>query len=505
MRKAFCLTALSSALLLITGCTLAPTYKKPEAPVAQTFPKGAAYEDVALTTAPMPEWTAFFTNPKAREVIRLALENNRDLRIAVLNVEKTRAAYGIQRAALVPSVNATGNENVSKSADALSPTGTGSVTHAYQANLASAAWELDLFGRVRSLSEAALQSYFASEENRLGAQNTLIAAVANAWINLGAQKEFLKLQKVTLKSQEQTLKLMNDSYRLGASSLLALEQAKTTVAAARSQVAAYERSVAQARNALTLLAGAPVPVELEPERLEEATSYGAIAPAGLSSEVLLNRPDIRAAENNLKSANANIGAARANFFPRISLTASIGTTSRHLSDLFGAGSGIWSFTPAVSLPIFAGGANISALKQAEAQKDIMVATYEKAIQTAFSEVSDALAALGTVNKQSQALKDLVSATQKAYSLSQDRYRSGLDGFLTVLESQRQMVSAQTNFISAETNRLTSNITLYKVLGGGAVNAPDAASSDAADPAKARPRTVPPAQAQNQGGARESTL
>ena len=304
------------------------------------------------------------------------------------------------------------------------------------------------------------------------AQNALIAQVATSWINLGAQKEFLRLQKITLQSQEESFKLMSDSYRLGASSLLELEQARTTVATARAAVAQYERSLAQAQNALNLVVGSQVPADLEPNNLEEATNYGAIAPAGLSSDILLNRPDIKAAEHDLMSANANIGAARANFFPRISLTAGIGSSSRHLSDLFDAGTGLWTFAPSVSLPIFTGGANLSTLRQAEAQQKIMVATYEKTVQNAFAEVSDALATVGTVNRQCAALKDLVNATETAYRLSQSRYKNGLDGFLTVLESQRQMVAAQTNYISAESNRLSSGVMLYKVLGGGSVIEPE---------------------------------
>ena len=451
---------------------MAPKYERPAAPVAATFPTGEAYKDVMTTASPLPDWKVFITNPKAKKVVEMALANNRDLRVAILNIEKARAAYGIQRSALMPSVAAGLQENAAKTPSMMSATGSSYVSHTYQANLASTAWELDLFGRVRSLSEAALQQFFSAEENRAAAQNALIAQVATSWINLGAQKEFLRLQKITLQSQEESFKLMSDSYRLGASSLLELEQARTTVATARAAVAQYERSLAQAQNALNLVVGSQVPADLEPNNLEEATNYGAIAPAGLSSDILLNRPDIKAAEHDLMSANANIGAARANFFPRISLTAGIGSSSRHLSDLFDAGTGLWTFAPSVSLPIFTGGANLSTLRQAEAQQKIMVATYEKTVQNAFAEVSDALATVGTVNRQCAALKDLVNATETAYRLSQSRYKNGLDGFLTVLESQRQMVAAQTNYISAESNRLSSGVMLYKVLGGGSVIEPE---------------------------------
>lgn len=470
--KALKLTVIACSLAVCAGCTMAPKYERPAAPVAATFPTGEAYKDVMTTASPLPDWKVFITNPKAKKVVEMALANNRDLRVAILNIEKARAAYGIQRSALMPSVAAGLQENTGKTPSMMSATGSSYVSHTYQANLASTAWELDLFGRVRSLSEAALQQFFSAEENRAAAQNALIAQVATSWINLGAQKEFLRLQKITLQSQEESFKLMSDSYRLGASSLLELEQARTTVATARAAVAQYERSLAQAQNALNLVVGSQVPADLEPNNLEEATNYGAIAPAGLSSDILLNRPDIKAAEHDLMSANANIGAARANFFPRISLTAGIGSSSRHLSDLFDAGTGLWTFAPSVSLPIFTGGANLSTLRQAEAQQKIMVATYEKTVQNAFAEVSDALATVGTVNRQCAALKDLVNATETAYRLSQSRYKNGLDGFLTVLESQRQMVAAQTNYISAESNRLSSGVMLYKVLGGGSVIEPE---------------------------------
>ena len=466
--KSLKLTMVALACIAACGCSFIPEYNQPAGPIPVHFPEGQAYDDVEKTSQNLPQWDVFFTNPKVKQVIQMALDNNRDLRIAVLNVEKARAQYGIQRSGLVPSVAAGLTENASKTPSSLSQTGSSMVGHTYQANLASTAWEIDLFGRVRSLTEAALQNYFATEEARWGAQNSLIAEVANAWVNLGAQKELVRLQEVTYKSQLESYKLMQDSYRLGASSLLELEQAKTTVASAQASLAQYQRTLAQARNLLTLLVGSQVSTDLEPEKLEDATTYGVIAPAGLPSEVLLNRPDIRQAENNLRAANANIGAARANFFPRVSLTAGIGSGSRHLSDLFDSGTGLWSFAPSISLPIFTGGANISALRQAEAEQKIMVANYEKTIQTAFSEVANALATEGTIKRQCDALQRLVKATATAYHLSQSRYKSGLDGFLTVLESQRQMVAAQTTFIQSEQQRLTSNIQLYKVLGGGAI-------------------------------------
>lgn len=482
------ITPLLISVALATGCTMAPKYERPEAPVAPTFPQGEAYNDVTLSEAPLPSWENYFTNPKLRQVIRTALENNRDLRIAVFNVEKARAAYGIQRSGLMPNIGADFAPSGSRTPDTMSQTGNGFTSHSYRATLASTAWEIDLFGRVQSLTEAALQNYLATEEAKHGTKNSLIAEVANAWLDIGAQKELLRLQQVTLKSQLDSFKLISDGYRLGARSLLDVEQARTTVETARAAVVQYQRTLAIARNNLALLVGSAVSMDLEPTKLEAPSAYGAIAPKGLSSTVLLNRPDIRAAENQLKAANANIGAARANFFPRITLTAGVGTGSQHLSDLFSGGSGLWSFAPGITLPLFTGGANISQLRQAEAEHKVQIANYEKTIQGAFAEVSNSLATEGTMKKQCNALKALVDATQKAYNLSYSRYKNGLDGFLTVLESQRQMVAAQTNYITAEQNRLANNINLYKVLGGGAVDVePPKAAVTMAQPEK--PNTV----------------
>ncbi len=449
------------------GCTMAPIYQRPEAPVDNHFPTGEAYMDVKWNLEPLPTWDHYFTNPKVRQVIAMALDNNRDLRVAIYNVQRARAEFGIQASQLFPQGGASFDIASQHVSPTLSSTGKAYASHTYTANL-SASWELDIFGKVQSLTEAALQTYFATEENQFAVQNSLIAEVANAWINVGAQKSLLHLQEVTLESQLESYKLMTDSYRYGASSLLDLEQARTTVETARAQVIQYQRTLAQARNSLNLLVGKTVPESLEPSKLIAATNYGAIVPKGLPSEVLLHRPDIRAAEDNLKAANADIGAARANFFPSISLTASIGKGSIALRDLFKSGYGIWSFAPSIYLPLFTAGANISYLREAEAERNAMVATYEYTIQAAFQEVSDALATDGTIARQCTALKDLVSATENAYNLSYSRYQNGLDGFLTVLESQRQMVAAQTELITAEQLKLTNDVTLYKVLGGGTV-------------------------------------
>lgn len=458
------ITALTVALL--AGCSLAPKYERPDAPVAQTWPTGDAYKENKFTEAPLPNWENFFKNKRIRQVIALSLENNRDWKIALLNIEKAKAAYGIQRADLLPNISAGGSAQHSRTPSTQSASGDAYTSHVYQATLSSTAWELDLFGRVRNLTEAALQSFLATQESSYSTKNALIAEIANAWIDVGAQKELLKLAKDTLENQEKSCRLTEQSYQLGNASLLEVEQAKTTVATAKASVAEYERSLAQSRNTLSLLVGTAVPVKLEPEKLEPAADSAAIIPPDLPSEVLLRRPDIRAAERELRAANANIGVARANFFPRIRLTASIGTGSSELGSLFDSGSGFWTFAPSVSLPIFSGGANIANLRQAEAEKQIQVANYEKTIQTAFKEVSDALATEGTIKRQSAALGDLVKASRRAYSLSQSRYKNGLDAYLNVLDSQRELFSAQKSYIACEQAKYNSSVQLYKVLGGG---------------------------------------
>jgi len=439
---------------------LAPDYERPEAPVAQAWPEGESYANSELKREELPKWQTFIQDDRLKKVIELALSNNRDLRIAALNVENARALYGVQRADLFPTVAAAASNATTHRES------TDSTTHAYSADLAMASYEIDFFGRVRNLTEQALQTYLQSEDAQRTTQGTLVSEVTLAWLTLGANREQLALQKETLASQEESFRLVGESYKYGAASRLDYEQARTTVASARAAITTYVRAVAQSKNALELLVGSKVPDELQPSGVELAATLPATLPAGLPSEVLLNRPDIISAERGMISANANIGAARAAFFPSISLTANAGSASAHLSDLFGANTGLWSFTPSISIPIFTGGRNLANLRSAEVQEKIAVATYEKSIQTAFQEVADALATEGTVERELKERREFADAASQAFELSSARYKHGAAAYTEVLDAQRTKVSAQQAVITAELSRASSLVTLYKVLGGG---------------------------------------
>ena len=447
------------AALALTGCVnLAPDHERPAAPVEQAWPTGEAYDAASVRSEALPEWQAFFTDERLRKVIDLALKENRDLRVSALNIEKARALYGVQRSELFPTVAAAAS-NAGKHTPA-SVAGTSTTTHTYTAQLAMTSYELDFFGRVRNLNEQALQAYLASEDARRSAQSALIAQVASSWLALGADRAQLELQKETLASQEESFRLIEESYRLGAASRLDYEQARTTVTAARAQIASYIRAVAQDKNALDLLCGTTVPEDLLPAGLATGVTQTAVLPAGLPSEVLLKRPDIAASERDLISAEANIGVARAAFFPSVSITAGAGTTGMQLSNLFDAHTG------SVNLPIFTGGRNVATLEAAKVGQKIAVANYEKAIQTAFREVSDALATEGTMDRELTARREYAEAATKAWELSDASYKAGAVSYNDVLTSQRAMVGAKQALIGAELSKSMSAITLYKVLGGG---------------------------------------
>ena len=460
MKKMLSLMPLAAALALAGCVNLAPDYERPEAPVAQAWPEGESYANSELKREELPKWQNFIQDDRLKKVIELALSNNRDLRIAALNVENARALYGVQRADLFPTVAAAASNATTHRES------TDSTTHAYSADLAMASYEIDFFGRVRNLTEQALQTYLQSEDAQRTTQGTLVSEVTLAWLTLGANREQLALQKETLASQEESFRLVGESYKYGAASRLDYEQARTTVASARAAITTYVRAVAQSKNALELLVGSKVPDELQPSGVELAATLPATMPAGLPSEVLLNRPDIISAERGMISANANIGAARAAFFPSISLTANAGSASAHLSDLFGANTGLWSFTPSISIPIFTGGRNLANLRSAEVQEKIAVATYEKSIQTAFQEVADALATEGTVERELKERREFADAASQAFELSSARYKHGAAAYTEVLDAQRTKVSAQQAVITAELSRASSLVTLYKVLGGG---------------------------------------
>ena len=458
--------ACAATAVALGGCSLMPAYERPPLPVPTAYP-----EAVSAPAADAPEaadigWREFFADDCLRQVVALTLVNNRDLRVAALNIDKARAQYRVQNADLYPGVSATGSQSATRTADGLRVPGNPEISRQYSASIGVSAYELDLFGRVRSLGAQALQQFLATEEARRSTHISLVAEVANAYLTLGADQERLALAQSTLTSQSESYRLSQRSFEVGIMSALALRQAQTSVDTARVDVARYTAQVAQDRNALVLLVGSAVPAELLPANLADSLNALPDLPSGLPSTLLQRRPDMQQAEHQLKAANANIGAARAAFYPRISLTASAGSSSADLSDLFKSGSGTWTFLPQISLPIFEGGANRANLDIAKIGRDINVAQYEKAIQTAFREVSDALAQRSTVGDQLEAQQSLVNAMAESDQLSRARFSRGVDSYLTVLDSQRSLYSAQQNLIGMRLSRMSNRVTLYKVLGGG---------------------------------------
>ncbi len=458
--------------VFLNGCTMAPNYFRPNLPVSETWQIPVVSAENKQAAADIV-WQEFFASPAMQHVIETALANNRDLRIAALNVEAARALYRVERSDLFPNVSAGAAGTRQKVTEAQSTSNPlfGSpreyITSTYSANLASTAFELDLFGRLRSQNEAALETYFATDAARDAAQISLIAEVANAYLQWLADRKILALVQETLDAQKKTYELISKSYEKGVASKLDLAQVRQAVETARTNLALFNRRVMQSRNALLLLMGVKtLDPSLQTEQLDDVAVLKAL-PVELPSEVLLARPDVRQAEHELLSANASIGAARAAFFPTISLTGTFGYASSDLDNLFsGAASGAWSFAPQISIPIFQGGRNTANLDYAKLVKEASVARYEKSIQTAFKEVSDELAARSTLDDQLKAQRNLVEATQDAYNLSLARYKEGIDSFLNVLDAQRSLFSAQQQEIEIQKQRLANLVNLYKVLGGG---------------------------------------
>ena len=455
-------TALAAALLtVLTGCSLIPNYQQPAAPVAAQWNAASDQQ----SNAALPDWRAFFQDAQLQQLIETALENNRDMRIAALNVEAFRAQYRIQRSALFPSIDASGGANRQRLPANMSQTGSTMINSQYSASLGITAWEVDLFGRLNSLREQALASYFASEQAQRSTQLSLIGSVATAWLALQADQESLKLVSDTLTTYEDSLKLVERSYDAGIASSLELQQARTAANSARISLAQFERQSVQSRNALNLLLGASTPADLATPVPLQQFKFAEL-PVGLPADLLQRRPDILQAEFDLKAANANIGAARAAFFPSISLTATAGSLSPDLSGLFDAGSGSWLFKPSINLPIFNAGRLRANLDYSKIQKDINVARYEKTIQTAFQEVADGLIERSTYQQQLAAHDDLVKSGEEYYALADRRYREGIDNQLTLLDAQRLLFNAQQARISTQFAQLASEINLYKALGGG---------------------------------------
>ncbi|MHB1436508.1 MAG: AdeC/AdeK/OprM family multidrug efflux complex outer membrane factor [Thiobacillus sp.] len=457
---------LALAAALASGCTMIQSYERPAAPVAAGFPN-AAPAAAEATPADAIVWRDYFADARLREVIALALANNRDLRVAALNIEKARAQYRIQRADLFPAVGASGGMNAQRlPGDLTSSGGEAEVNRSYSATIGFSAYELDFFGRIRSLNAEALETYLGTEEARRSAQISLVAEVANAWLMLAADRERLALARSTYETRQKSSDLTRRSFEAGAVSALDLHQAETLLHNARADAARYRSFVAQDENALALIVGAPVPAELLPATLADSLSAVAELPAGVPSEVLVRRPDILQAERALRAANASIGAARAAFFPSISLTAAAGSASSTLGGLFDGGSGTWSFLPQIRIPIFEAGRLQASLEVAEVQRDINVAQYEKAIQSAFREVADALAERATLAEQLDARRRLVEATESGFRLSEARYKGGVDSYLGLLDAQRTLYAAELDLISVRLADAANRVTLYKVLGGG---------------------------------------
>ncbi|WP_348695521.1 efflux transporter outer membrane subunit [Duganella fentianensis] len=472
-------TVLVASLLaatLLSACSLAPTYQRPAAPVAAAYPQDASGV-AARTSVALPAsasagaavdtgWRSFFADARLQQLIEAALEHNRDLRTAVLRMEEARALYDVQSADRLPNLNASASVARAKTPAFLSSTGHSSIGKRYDAGLAISAFELDFFGRVKSLSDAALASYLATEEARQAAQISLVAQVAQAYYIERAYAEQLALAQQTYAARSRTYQLTQQRAEVGASSRLDLRSAETLMETARAAALSLARQRAQAENALTLLVGQNQPSTSGALPDQRQLDTMSALPAGLPSELLARRPDIRAAEQRLKAATANIGAARAAFFPRISLTTSLGSSSPSLGGLFDSGSGSWSFAPQLSLPIFDAGRNRANLSLAETRKNIAVADYEKTIQTAFREVADALAARDYLGEQVQAQNSIVDAQADRLKLLQLRFEQGIASSLDVLDAQRELFSAQQTLVQVRQQRSGSAVDLYRALGGG---------------------------------------
>lgn len=471
----------AGALLALGACSLVPPYQRPDAPVVSHWPVAGDTGAGGPSAADLP-WQDFVQDAQLREVVQLALANNRDLRIAIQTIEQARAQYQIRRSDQFPTVaaQATGSRSEPNPSQAAGAPRVGS---AYTVGLGVTAWELDFFGRIAALKDMALADFLATTEARKSAQISLVASVITTWLQLKTDTELLALTERTLATRQQSLDLIQLRFDNGASSALDLRQAESLVASAKATHALQTRNRLQDINLLTLLAGTQLPATLIPQMpattasdapadlANPATSPGlpgfAQVPAGLPSDLLLRRPDIRAAEQQLIAANANIGAARANFFPRITLTGSLGRVSSDLDGLFGSGgTKAWSFGPSITLPIFDAGRNRAGLDAARAGREIAVAQYEKAIQTAFREVADALAGRATLSEQVNALQEQVAAERDRFRLADLRYRNGIASFLDILDAQRSLFAVEQALAQIQLAQRANEVLLYKALGGG---------------------------------------
>jgi multidrug efflux system outer membrane protein len=453
--------------ILLSGCSMIPEFKRPFAPIPKEWPKGDAYSSIKYDELPLAmdlRWNEFLIDENLKKIVELALSHNRDLKLSALNVEAFSAYYGIKRAELLPHLDLVGVGQRERTPSDLSQTGRARISSRYSLSIGMSQWEIDLFGRLRSLKEMALEEYLAKEETLRAVRLSLISAVATCYYLYGLDRENLKLAEETLRNREEMYELVKRRYESGISSEIDVLRAKTQLEVAKEAVARYKQILAQDKNNLDLLTGEVVPMELLPEGLKELKPPLDISP-GLSSDILLMRPDVMAAEHMLKAYNAQIGAARAAFFPRISLTTLFGTASRELSGLFGSGSKSWSFQPQVIMPIF--DARVyEAHRAAKIEREIALANYEKTIQVAFREVSDVLAVKGTVCEQKNATLSLVDSLRKTYGLAKIRYENGIDNYLSVLDVQRSLFQAEEQLNNLVFSEIVNLVNLYKVLGGG---------------------------------------
>jgi multidrug efflux system outer membrane protein len=469
MSRASSATLVTGAILAglgLAGCvTLEPKYHRPEAPVPAAWPTGPAFG--SPTDTPTTDWRAVFPDPKLRHVITQALGTSRDLRVAIAQIQASRAQYHVQRAALLPTIDASATPSVGRSYTGFPPSFGGAYQnyHDYSVSVGVTSYELDLFGRVRSLTKAALQSYLATESARRGAQISLVAEVASDYVTYAADSALLTVSRNTVTSAQANVDLARRRLASGVDSQLDVSSAETTVELAKDDVARYITQVAQDLDALNLAVGAPVSPEDLPTGIDDPAARLGPAPSALDSRILLQRPDVVEAEHTLRSANADIGAARAAFFPKILLTGSGGTETASLASLFAPGSGVWSFGPTISLPLFDGGVNKGNLDYARAEDRVDIAQYEKAIQTAFREVADALAQRGTIAERLRAQTAQAAAAAESLKLARALYARGSDSYLDVLTAERTYYSAQQSMIAVQLIERTNIVTLYKVLGG----------------------------------------
>ncbi|MDR2076036.1 MAG: efflux transporter outer membrane subunit [Desulfovibrio sp.] len=450
--------------LLLAACSLAPAYHRPDAPIPSAYPEGGLQETSA--SAELFAWKDFFPDPVLRRLLDTALVHNRDLRIALLNIELTRAQYRIQRADLLPTISAAGQESAQLTPANMNSLGVRGISRQYSAALGFASFELDLFGRVRNLSQQALETFRSVEDDARSAQISLLAEVAAVYLQLVSDRELYDITRRTHEARKAQYLLVRDKYAAGVASDLEAQQARGIMEEARANAARYAARAGQDENALALLLGSPLPPDLpEIRRLGDVIRLPDV-PEGLPSDLLERRPDVQAAEHLLKGYNANIGAARANFFPSISLTGTLGSLSLEFDDLFTSGQHTWSFLPQITLPIFDLGRNIARLDAAAAQRDIAVAAYEKTIQTAFREVGDALVQRAHMTEQLDADAATVDAARRGYDLARRRYDVGVDSYLNVLNAEHTLYSAQQNYVGSLLLRETNALALYKALGGG---------------------------------------